>query len=40
MIIENVILFYGCDSQVGTTMAALSAAELLAERELDTNLWW
>lgn len=32
MIIGNVILFYGCDSQVGTTMAALSAAELLAEK--------
>ncbi|MBR4410697.1 MAG: hypothetical protein IKT31_05195 [Firmicutes bacterium] len=32
MIIENVILFYGCDSQVGTTMTALSAAELLAEK--------
>ena len=32
MIMENVILFYGCDSQVGTTMTALSAAELLAEK--------
>ncbi len=29
---ENVILFYGCDSQVGTTMTAFSAAELLAEK--------
>ena len=28
---ENIILFYGCDTQVGTTMLALSAAELLAE---------
>lgn len=28
---ENIVLFYGCDTQVGTTMTALSAAELLAE---------
>ena len=28
---DNIILFYGCDTQVGTTMMALSAAELLAE---------
>ena len=28
---DNLILFYGCDTQVGTTMLALSAAELLAE---------
>ena len=27
---EKIILFYGCDSQVGTTMMALSAAEQLA----------
>lgn len=31
MEMENIILFYGCDTQVGTTMLALSAAELLAE---------
>lgn len=28
---ENVILFHGCDTQVGTTMVALAAAEQLAE---------
>ena len=32
MTIKKVILFYGCDTQVGTTMTALSAAELLAEQ--------